>query len=65
MAPFPFPIPFGWLHDAFDAQVNRQFREDIAIWESNIYQPSPQLCDGDGPVGKYRNWAKQFYLEAV
>ncbi|MCZ0943809.1 MAG: Rieske 2Fe-2S domain-containing protein [Gammaproteobacteria bacterium] len=53
------------IGQAFDAEVNRQFREDIAIWESKIYQPSPQLCDGDGPVGKYRNWAKQFYLEAV
>ncbi|MYH14420.1 MAG: Rieske 2Fe-2S domain-containing protein [Gammaproteobacteria bacterium] len=53
------------IGQAFDAEVNRQFREDIAIWESKIYQPDPQLCDGDGPVGKYRNWAKQFYFEAV
>jgi hypothetical protein len=24
----------------------------------------PVLCDGDGPVGIFRRWAKQFYVTA-
>jgi hypothetical protein len=23
----------------------------------------PMLCDGDGPIGLFRRWAKQFYME--
>jgi len=22
----------------------------------------PVLCDGDGPIGLFRRWAKQFYM---
>lgn len=46
---------------AFDKEVNRQIGEDIPIWENKIYQPRPQLCDGDGPIAKFRRWATQFY----
>jgi hypothetical protein len=27
-------------------------------------KPRPVLCDGDGPVGIFRRWAKQFYATA-
>lgn len=50
------------IGEAFNAEVNRQFKEDIEIWEHKVYQPNPQLCDGDGPIAKYRAWAQQFYL---
>ena len=46
---------------AFDKEVNRQIGDDIPIWENKIYQPRPQLCDGDGPIAKFRRWATQFY----
>ncbi len=46
----------------FNKEVNRQLRDDITIWEHKRYEPNPVLCDGDGPIARYRKWAKQFYL---
>jgi hypothetical protein len=36
-------------------------RQDFAIWENKRYVHPPALADGDGPIGKYRSWAAQFY----
>ena len=47
---------------AFEKEVNRQLTDDITIWEHKRYKPNPILCDGDGPITRYRKWAKQFYL---
>jgi len=47
---------------AFEKEVNRQLTDDITIWEHKKYKPNPILCDGDGPITRYRKWAKQFYL---
>ena len=38
---------------------------DIPIWENKMYQSDPILCDGDGPIAKYRKWFSQFYDEGV
>lgn len=35
--------------------------QDIAIWENKAYIHPPALAAGDGPVGRYRAWAAQFY----
>jgi phenylpropionate dioxygenase-like ring-hydroxylating dioxygenase large terminal subunit len=37
---------------------------DIRIWENKIYRPQPVLCDGDLFLGRFRQWARQFYSEA-
>jgi len=39
----------------------QQVRRDIPIWENKSFPNPPLLCDGDGPVGMFRKWAKQFY----
>jgi hypothetical protein len=44
-------------------EIERQMAQDIPIWESKIYRPSPLLCDGDGPIARYRRWARQFYSD--
>lgn len=41
--------------------VVKQMNEDIPIWEHKRYLPTPALCDGDGPIGAYRQWTRQFY----
>jgi phenylpropionate dioxygenase-like ring-hydroxylating dioxygenase large terminal subunit len=46
---------------AFIAEVSRQLEQDIPIWENKIQWESPVLCDGDGPVGPFRKWCRQFY----
>lgn len=37
--------------------------QDLAIWENKQYIHPPALARGDGPVGRYRQWARQFYPE--
>jgi 3-ketosteroid 9alpha-monooxygenase subunit A len=46
---------------AFIAEIERQLNQDIPIWENKIYVNPPLLCDGDGPIGLFRKWARQFY----
>jgi nitrite reductase/ring-hydroxylating ferredoxin subunit len=46
---------------AIIADILKQFVEDIPIWENKRYRTQPLLCDGDGPIPRYRGWAAQFY----
>jgi nitrite reductase/ring-hydroxylating ferredoxin subunit len=48
---------------AFVAEVSRQLEEDIPIWENKKYVDPPMLCDGDGPIGLFRKWSRQFYVD--
>jgi nitrite reductase/ring-hydroxylating ferredoxin subunit len=44
----------------------REVEKDFAIWTNKRYVDPPVLASGDGPVGLYRRWARQFYdAEAV
>ena len=47
---------------AFIAEIERQLGQDIPIWEHKVMKDRPVLCDGDGPIGLFRRWCKQFYL---
>ena len=47
---------------AFIAEIERQMGQDIPIWENKVMKVPPVLCDGDGPIGLFRRWSKQFYL---
>ncbi len=51
----------GGVGKAFMAEIGRQLEQDIPIWENKIYVDPPMLCDGDGPIGIFRQWSKQFY----
>jgi 3-ketosteroid 9alpha-monooxygenase subunit A len=42
--------------------IVHQVNQDIPIWENKVYLEEPTLCDGDGPIAKYRKWFKQFYV---
>jgi len=46
------------------AEIERQLEQDIPIWENKIYVHPPLLVDGDGPIGLYRKWCRQFYSTA-
>jgi phenylpropionate dioxygenase-like ring-hydroxylating dioxygenase large terminal subunit len=46
---------------AFQREIGRQLEQDIPIWENKIYVHPPVLVEGDGPIGLFRRWAKQFY----
>jgi nitrite reductase/ring-hydroxylating ferredoxin subunit len=43
------------------AAIAVELRRDMAIWRYKRYLPRPALASGDGPIGQYRRWARQFY----
>src|SRR5690606_854489 len=36
---------------------------DIPIWENKIHLERPFLCDGDGPILRFRKYFEQFYAD--
>lgn len=36
---------------------------DIPIWNYKIHRVRPLLCDGDGPILRFRRYFQQFYVE--
>ncbi|MCY4198731.1 MAG: Rieske 2Fe-2S domain-containing protein [Gammaproteobacteria bacterium] len=53
--------PFDVLTNALITEIVRQVGHDMVIWENKTYRDTPILCDGDGPIAKYRRWFSQFY----
>jgi phenylpropionate dioxygenase-like ring-hydroxylating dioxygenase large terminal subunit len=49
------------LAQAVIKDLEQQFDHDLPIWENKAYHARPVLCDGDGPVGLYRKWYRQFF----
>jgi phenylpropionate dioxygenase-like ring-hydroxylating dioxygenase large terminal subunit len=47
--------------DATRNNIVRGVEQDIPIWNHKRYVEDPILCDGDGPIAKYRKWFSQFY----
>ncbi len=45
------------VFDGFVADVE----QDFAIWENKAYLTRPVLSEGDGPIGAYRKYCRQFY----
>ncbi|MEL6344284.1 MAG: hypothetical protein AAFV53_14290 [Myxococcota bacterium] len=35
--------------------------DDLVIWENKRFLDRPRVVSGDGPIGRYRAWARQFY----
>ena len=52
---------FNVYTDGLIAEIVKQVNNDIPIWEHKTYRENPILCDGDGPIAKYRKWFFQFY----
>lgn len=50
---------------AFAAEVDKQFIEDMPIWEHKAHLVRPALADTDGPFMKFRKWYSQFYVDSV
>jgi phenylpropionate dioxygenase-like ring-hydroxylating dioxygenase large terminal subunit len=50
---------------AFANEVDKQFVEDMPIWEHKAHLVRPALADTDGPFMKFRKWYSQFYAEEI
>ncbi|NVK44011.1 MAG: Rieske 2Fe-2S domain-containing protein [Oceanospirillaceae bacterium] len=53
------------MAEAYVAQAQAAFYEDVEIWHTKTRVDNPVLCDGDGPVGKLRQWYQQFYTDVA
>lgn len=55
----------AWAIDQLAPVMMRSYIADVMqdrhIWENKIHIERPILADGDGPVGRYRVWCRQFY----
>ena len=49
--------------DAFASEVDKQFSEDMPIWEHKAHLARPAMADNDGPFMKFRKWYAQFYVD--
>jgi nitrite reductase/ring-hydroxylating ferredoxin subunit len=41
--------------------IGREIEQDLDVWTYKTYLHAPKLAKGDGPVGDYRRYVKQFY----
>ena len=55
-------VPVGGVNKAIMDDIKQQLDEDMPIWENKVYRSLPILCDGDGPIYKFRKWYAQFYV---
>jgi len=46
------------------AFVCREVDQDLDVWNHKRYVETPPLAKGDGPIGEYRRWVRQFYAPA-
>jgi len=58
-------LPTDWLAGLAFREFVRDVTQDLAIWNNKRYISPPALALGDGPVGAYRKWARQFYAEVA
>ena len=50
-----------FVREAASVGLNREVGQDAPIWETKRYLDKPVLAEGDGPIGEYRRYCKQFY----
>jgi hypothetical protein len=63
------PAALRWLPARLTATAFRDFAllglandvsQDRRIWQTKHHLPLPAIAEGDGPIGTYRHWARQF-----
>lgn len=56
--------PVDKMHDFFDFYA-QDWVLDFKIWNKKLFRPTPVLAEGDGDVGTFRRWYRQFYSTPV
>ena len=54
-----------YLHSigSAEGEESKGFAEvDLVVWDNKKYRPKPLLCDGDGPILRWRRYFRQFYV---
>ena len=42
--------------------VHHDVEQDRDMWEHKRFEPRPRVVAGDGPIGRYRKYVRQFYV---
>ncbi|MFO0619642.1 MAG: Rieske 2Fe-2S domain-containing protein, partial [Polyangiaceae bacterium] len=50
------------IDEIFWTAFTNDFVRDFPIWGKKAYLERPLLAKGDGPIGSYRRWCRQFYV---
>ncbi len=61
----PRPLGFRLVSRLAFGSFLGDLRQDFPLWEHKLCLDPPALSPGDGPVGRYRQWARQFYPAAA
>ena len=58
-----FPLRFRTriMNKILIASQKHDVMQDVVIWRNQKHRSRPKLCSGDGAIGKYRHYCKQFY----
>ena len=63
--PLVGPLVDAWIRPLVQRTTLRGLVHDVGqdfeVWENKIYVDPPALAKGDGPIGLYRRYCKQFY----
>ena len=55
--------PMAGLARAIIKDVNKQLDQDKVVWDRQQYRPQPIICQGDGPIAKFRQYYSRFYAD--
>lgn len=55
--------PRSGVARAIIKDICKQFDQDKVVWDRQRYLPDAQICQGDGPIAKFRQHYAQFYIE--
>jgi hypothetical protein len=61
LAILPGPLARALLGELMLRSYAHDLTQDFHVWENKMYVQRPALAEGDGPVGRYRTWCRQFY----
>ena len=53
----------GIIREVASVRLSSEVKQDAPIWEAKRYLERPILAEGDGPIGAYRRYCRQFYPE--
>jgi phenylpropionate dioxygenase-like ring-hydroxylating dioxygenase large terminal subunit len=57
--------PMAGLARAIIADVNKQLDQDKVVWDRMKFLPTPMICEGDGPIPKFRKFYSRYYADPV
>lgn len=55
--------PMAGLARAIIKDVNKQLDQDKVVWDRMKFEVTPLICDGDGPIPKFRKFYSRYYAD--